>query len=162
MADLLECLIQIKALGDTPRRLALRAAEAREDAGQRRGKVDARISDIAWQLAAADAWALEALEAMLDQVDPVLRGLEDEVARCQATPGEDPEAIFANRRRMLAARFERCSAADMSRTARLPGRLHCTVADLAAIVLAHDTDQLGRLRQGDRPPVAQLSPADHS
>ena len=166
MADLLECVIQIKALADTPRRYDLRVAEARANAGARAGQVEETARDVGRRLCAADEWAQATLEAMLTREAPVIAPLDPSwpaVTRLETLSLADIRALFAPRRRALVSRFERCSATDMARTGQWPDRPHFTVADLAAVVLAHDTDQLGRLRQGDEElPIAHIPRGPHS
>jgi SepF-like predicted cell division protein (DUF552 family) len=52
---------------------------------------------------------------------------------------------FSWRREAVVRRLEACSADDLNRVGFEPSRGPMIVADLVALMLAHDTDQLGRL-----------------
>jgi hypothetical protein len=140
MADLLECLIQIKGVADTPRRLA-----ARVRAALAAGRA-ADAASVAGRLAAAEARFASCLEAMLARDSPSLPPLD--LTSLDVDPGlplgESMQA-FGWRRSQVVRTLERCSAEDLNRLGFEPSRGAMTVADLVAVMLAHDTDQLGRL-----------------
>jgi hypothetical protein len=140
VADLLECVIQIKGTADTPRRLAQRARACAE-AGHA-----GVATEVAARLALADARFSSCLSAMLAQEGPTLPSLD--LSSLDVDPGRslaDWLAEFGWRRQAIVARLDRCSAADLGRLGFEPSRGPMTVADLVALMLAHDTDQLGRL-----------------
>lgn len=140
MADLLECLIQIKGVADTPRRLALRV-RASVAAGRER-----EAASVAARLAAAEARFASCLEAMLTQDRPSLPSLD--LSSLDVDPdrpiGEWMQS-FSWRREAVVRRLEACSADDLNRVGFEPSRGPMIVADLVALMLAHDTDQIGRL-----------------
>lgn len=147
MAELiLECLIQIKALADTPRRLR-RRVEAAAAGSQAGDETDRIVRDVLAELVRLDAWAAAALATMLADDQPALATWEGG----DAEPGdgesdrEDLSACFEEGRRALVARLEGCSTEQLRRVARVGGRDDFSVSDLVAVLLAHDTDQLGRL-----------------
>lgn len=140
MADLLECLIQMKGVADTPRRLA---ARVRDCVG--RGQEE-RARDVAARLAMAEARFASCLSLMLAEDRPALPPLDlSSLDVDPARPLADCLQDFGWRRHHTVEDLERCSAEDLNRTGFEPSRGPMTVADLVAVMLAHDTDQLGRL-----------------
>jgi len=146
MADLLECVIQIKALRDTLERTAscFRGAPA--------------------ESACALAWA-----RMADAERRYAAALGT-AAGGDACSGDDPggarRAFVALRRANLAA-LDRCTASELAGAFAWLDRLSTTVADLVAIMLAHDTDVLSALRlrpaeQQRLPPGGGLPDSDQS
>jgi hypothetical protein len=145
VADLLECLIQIKGLADTPRRLALRTAEAVAGSASPEAGVH-RACDVACRLLAAETLFRGALSSMLDRDRPALSALPsipDTGARSESNA--DCAAVFAERRADTVRVLEACSADQLNRIGIEPLRGPMTVADLVAVMLAHDTDRLGEL-----------------
>jgi uncharacterized membrane protein YgaE (UPF0421/DUF939 family) len=126
MADLLECLIQIKALRDTLERTASFFRDA--PAESERALVWTRMADAERRYAAALGTAAGANACSGDEPDEVRR------------------AFVALRHANLAA-LERCTASELAGAIVWPGRRSTTIADLVAIMLAHDTDVLGELRR---------------
>lgn len=126
MADLLECLIQVKGLEHSIARLERFLAEV-------------------------PSHARPAVEAALDRL------IEAERAYAGALPGGTPTPRFgvpeAKRQRFAAARrsnlqsLDRCSAEDLGRPVDWPGRPGISVADLVAIMLAHDTDCIAEIQR---------------
>jgi len=152
MADLLECLAQIGALGETAPRLAAllgAADEARWLARPGEGvwapvEVLAHLADLEPVFAARVRAMVSADEPELDAVDgeaPAVRG--DSSRR----PVAEVFATFTARRRETLAFLRGCSAADLARRGRHPRRGTITVADQVAIMLAHDTAHVGQIRQ---------------
>jgi hypothetical protein len=141
MADLLECLIQIKALADTVDRLA-RLAHAAPPACRDR-----------------IAGAVVAMATLEDTLGAAIgAGAQLSVPGGNRDPGDASEAArthpadalldpFIRRRRASLARLQRCSAADLARVVPWPGRHGVTLADAVALVLAHDADTVGSLRR---------------
>lgn len=147
MADLLECLIQIKGVADTPRRLDARlglVGEGRDQAARGRG------ARIARAMAEAEERFAGCLALMLSEDRPPLPPLP----RVAISEGDTEEvaagarwcAQFSARRAGTVAVLERCSADQLNRIGLEPARGAMTVADLVALMLAHDTDCLGEIR----------------
>jgi len=134
MADLLECLIQIKALAETLEIAAgTRAASGRAVAETERVPIWQRLADAERRYAAA-------------------LGLDAHAQPAAATDaaGElTARAAFAARRRAILAFLNRCTASQLADRIEWPGRRSTTVADLVAIMLANDTERLGERRQAD-------------
>lgn len=140
MADLLECLIQMKGVADTPRRLASRVRACVERGDEERAR------EVASRLAMAEARFGSCLSLMLSQERPSLPSLD------LSSLDVDPARVLADclqdfgwRRHQAVDALERCTAEDLNRIGFEPSRGPMTVADLVALMLAHDTDQLGQL-----------------
>jgi hypothetical protein len=145
VADLLECLIQIKGVADTPRRLAQRVA----DAGVRSSSsaaVERRARDITSRLLAAERRFRDCLSLMLSRDRPALPAL-DGVDLVDDLPGtlDGCRREFAARRAETVGVLETCTADQLNTIGIEPSRGPMTVADLVAVMLAHDTDRLGEL-----------------
>jgi len=129
VADLLECLIQIKALEHSVGRIERLVAAAPAAAG-------AEIGGLVARLAAAERTYGRAGLGRADGGESPL-------------PASALAAFIAERRanlKVLAA----CTAADLGSPVDWPGRPCTTVADLVAIMLAHDTDLIGEVRRLSR------------
>jgi hypothetical protein len=126
VADLLECLIQLKALGHSIDRLERFAAVVPAAV---RPKADAILDRL---LEAEQAYA-EALGG---------RGLVRPTATAVTRV-----ATFAAARRATFDRLQGYSAEQLGRPVDWPGRPATSVADLVAIMLAHDTELIGELRR---------------
>jgi hypothetical protein len=101
---------------------------------------------VAARLAAAEARFASCLSLMLAADRPSLPSLD--LSSLDVDPGRemaDSLQEFGWRRQQSVRALERCSAADLSRIGFEPSRGPMRVADLVALMLAHDTDQLGRL-----------------
>jgi hypothetical protein len=154
VADLLECLIQIKGVADTPRRLALRLEAARRlsgHVGAHRGAL------VATRMVVAEECFRRCLSLMLSHDRPLLPRLpkaiadEGEIGSRGGTGESDGAGLqveFRVRRAATVAVLERCSAEQLGRTGLAPSRGPLTVADLVALMLAHDTDCLGLIGSG--------------
>jgi hypothetical protein len=161
VADLLECLIQIKGLADTPRRLAQRASEfAASPPFEAEG--NARGVEVARRLLVAETQYRRALSLMLTRDQPALEilpgdatvALEPE-SRTRGDSFEDCMQAFAAERAETVRMLDACSADQLNRKGIDPLRGPMTVADLVAAMLAHDTDRLGELvvrQTGDSDP----------
>jgi hypothetical protein len=133
MADLLECLIQVKAL--------------RETLGMVTPGDSATTSPDAGSVTASGVWhrmaeAERRYAAALGTDGPAEPG---RTSAARAAAGEMAE--FVRWRRANLYVLERCSAARLAGPVEWPGRRSTTVADLVAIMLASDTDVLGALRR---------------
>lgn len=122
------------------RRLAARVGLA-VSAGRER-----EAAAVAGRLAAAEARFASCLDVMLAEPGASLPPLDlaSLDVDCEAAIGESMQA-FAWRRGQVVRRLDTCSAEDLNRIGYEPSRGPMTVADLVALMLAHDTDQLGQL-----------------
>jgi hypothetical protein len=119
MADLLECVIQIKAL-----REAIRVGTRATDGGTSAEANPVTVSGV-WQRMA------EAEQRYAVALGTAIAG----------------GAQFLAMRGANLARLDRCTAAELAGFVEWPGRPSTTVADLVAIMLANDTEALGELRR---------------
>jgi hypothetical protein len=145
VADLLECLIQIKGVADTPRRLAQRVANAvttspSPDALARHAR------QVTSRLLAAERRFRLCLSLMLSRDRSALPELVafDALDDPSGSSG-DCQREFAEQRAETVSVLEMCSADQLNRIGIEPSRGPMTVADLVAVMLAHDTDRLGEL-----------------
>lgn len=136
MADLLECVIQIKALEWSIGRLE-RIVRASASAGG--GEVEVSLA----QLVEAERRFSTARQA----VGPTPPSRGDHSLR--PGPAIALDEWVALRRANL-ERFGACTAAELGAPVAWPGRSDLTLADLVAIMLAHDTDVMGRLEFAHR------------
>jgi hypothetical protein len=134
MADLLECLIQIKALGETLERMT-----------QLPGGADAAVCGA--RLAEAERRYGIALGTDIEGRMPAAPGAAGPAA---------PQEEFAARRRLNLAMLNACTAARLGGPVDWPGRPSTTVADLVAIMLANDTEVLGELRRRRPSPGSRI------
>ena len=125
MADLLECLIQIKALRETLERVASLSGSAPAAADE---------LDVWNRMADAERSYAAALGTAAGETSPS-GGHSDEARR-----------VFVALRHVNLSALERCAASQLAGPIIWPGRRSTTVADLVAIMLAHDTENLGGLR----------------
>ena len=151
MADLLECVIQIKGLADTPRRLAATRAQVPEDRWRVRPapggwapiEVLAHLADLELVFGAR-------LRAMLTVDCPALQQVDGARLAARAHYLDWPVAAtldrFRRRREETIDLLDGCSAEDFGRCGLHPSRGSMTVADLVALMLAHDTDHVGQIR----------------
>ena len=151
MADLLECLIQIKGLGDTPRRLAQRV-DACAAASSSQAVATTGALEVARRLLAAEAQFRRSISLMLSRDQPALETLPGDAAAGSARPRDVPGDSFEVSQRAFAAEraetlrvLDACSADQLNHKGIDPLRGPMTVADLVAAMLAHDTDRLGDL-----------------
>ena len=151
MADLLECVIQIKGLADTLRRLAETAAGASEDRWHLRPApgVWAPIEVLA-HLADTELVCGARLRAMLTVDHPALQQVDGARLAARAHYLDWPLAValdrFRCRREDTIELLGGCSAEELGRIGVHPSRGPMTVADLVAVMLAHDTDHVGQIR----------------
>ncbi|MBE3072104.1 MAG: DinB family protein [Acidobacteria bacterium] len=151
MADLLECVIQIKGLGETAPRLAAMVDQAPEDRWWIRPApgVWAPI-EVLGHLADLELMFGARLRAMLTVDQPALQRVDGArlAARARYLDWRVPEALarFRRRRDDNLELLETCSAAELGRVGLHPSRGPITVADMVAVMLAHDTDHTGQIR----------------
>jgi hypothetical protein len=166
VADLLEALLQIKALAGTPERVArlLVSSDARRWT-VRRTPGERAPAEILAHL--GDAEAVFCLSARLVLTGerpplPVLgkRALGEPVLDLEW----DPEVAlnrFRTRRAETVELLSSCSAAQLERAGVHPVRKLVSLADLVAIMLAHDTDHIGEILEQVGPDhVPMGSPGD--
>jgi hypothetical protein len=152
MADLLECLLQIKGLRETADRVAVLVHRVEPTRWMQAAPGNGPCAaDVLAQLAEIESLHGEWLRLMLASSRPVLSAFDDralfDVARRHGW--EPPAALdrfLAHRRHNLEV-LDRCSAADLSRVGVHPVRREVSVADLVAVMLANDVDRLGEIRR---------------
>ncbi len=151
MADLLECVIQIKGLAETPPRLA--AMVGRTDESRWRERPSPGVwapVEVLGHLADFELIAGARLRGMLTMDDPPLQAFDGarlaERARYLDWPRDATLDRFRRRRIETVELLGRCSAEDLGRTGVHPARGRLTVADLVAVMLAHDADHVGQIR----------------
>jgi hypothetical protein len=155
MADLLECLLQVKGLRETADRLSALAAEA--DAQQwTQPPPDGGLcaADLLTLLVEIEIVHGSWLRLMLASPRPLLaafdaRALLEVGRRHLWTAAQALDRFFTYRRDNLDL-LDRCSAADFSRTAVHATRREMTVADLVAVMMATDTERVGEIRSALR------------
>ena len=152
VADLLEALLQIKALAETPARVArlLESTDPRLWAA-RRGPSEGAPVEILAHLADAEEVFLQSVRLVLDGERPSIPAIRREEP---GTPGRSAKrAPAVESDRFISCRQETvdllssCSAAQLERVGVHPIRKLVSVADLVAIMLAHDTDHLGQMAE---------------
>lgn len=165
MADLLECLAQIRALAETAPRLS-RLAHTTTLAGWR-----TRPAPEAWapievlaHLAEMEVLQTARLLAMISAERPHLQELDAAAlarrSRYLERGVEDELQRFRRRREDTLEVLRSCTAAELARVGVHPRRGVMTVADLVADMLAHDTVHVGQIRQrlaAAEPPGARPS-----
>jgi uncharacterized damage-inducible protein DinB len=151
MADLLECVIQIKALGETIPRL---------DELLRRHPIPLwleRPAEDVWSAAEVAAHLADTellfgvwLRLILTAEEPYLERLDENRLARRAAYRDWPPLLALSRLRTRRLEnlelFESCSAEELSRAGRHPRRGNVTVSDLVALTLAHDTTHVGQIR----------------
>lgn len=151
VADLLECVIQIKGLAETAPRLDALAGRAGED----RWRV--RPSPAVWapievlgHLADVELMMGARLRAMLTVDEPALQKIDGARLAGRARYIDWPLAgaldRFRRRRHENLELLETCSAEELGRVGIHPSRGRLTIADLVAVMLAHDADHVGQIR----------------
>ncbi len=152
MSDLLECLLQIKGLRETMERLSSLLNTVDESRWTQRapggGPSAGELLDL---LAEIESVHAEWLRLMLTTSRPALTALDQrgliERARRRGRGVRDGLDAFLVARRGNLELLDRCSAADLSRTAAHPARREITVADLVAVMLARDAERVGEIRR---------------
>lgn len=152
MADLLECLLQIKALRETPNRVAALVHDAPAEAWARRPAEDVWAPvEVLAHLADLELVFGVRLRLMLTSVRPTLPRFDQDAlaARAHHIAWEPELALehFRVRRDESLELLDGCRAAELERTGLHPTRGEMTIADMVALMLAHDTDHVGQIRQ---------------
>jgi hypothetical protein len=152
VADLLEALLQIKALAATPVRAAelLRSSDPSRWVVRHRSAEWAPIEVLAHLADAELVFGLR-VRLIMSADRPSLPVLEQsalaERARYLAWSPALALERFRNRRGETIELLASCSAEDLERVGLHPLRREVTIADLVAIMLAHDTDHIGQMRE---------------
>jgi hypothetical protein len=168
MADLLECLLQVRALAETPGRLAdlVRRAPVerwvlRPESGApapvellgRMVEVELRETARLGAILASDRPFL----AEVDSVNPAVPGFRDKELASR------PDMVlerFRVRRSCTLALLDDCTVDDFTRVGIHPSRGETTVADMVALLLARDLDLVGQIRESlgfSAPSLARVS-----
>jgi hypothetical protein len=126
VADLLECLIQLKALEHSVVRLERFVAASPAAA---RLRVDAVLDRL------LDDERAYAMAVRADEPAPPADASADRLER------------FSAARRATLAALQRCSAEELGCMVDWPGRPGTSAADLVAIMLAHDTERIGEIQR---------------
>ena len=152
MADLLECLLQIKALRETPERIAALVHDAPAGAWARRPaeRVWAPIEVLA-HLADLELVYGVRLRLMLTSARPSLPRFDQGAlaSRARHITWQPVLALerFRTRRYDSLEVLDTCTAEELDRTGLHPTRGEMTVADMVALMLTHDTDHVGQIRE---------------
>jgi hypothetical protein len=133
MADLLECVIQIKALAATLETATLSIAS-----GSSPDTESVTVSELWRQMADVERRYAQALGTAAGSRRGITSAPEG---------AADARGTFLQQRRANLAMLDSCTAAQLGGCVEWAGRPSTTVADLVAIMLAHDTDVLGGLRR---------------
>lgn len=152
MADLLECLLQLKALAETPGRFAELASRAERARWYRRPApgVWAPVEVLA-HLADAELFYGTRVRLVLTADRPAFTPFDQGALATRAGylgwPVEVALERFTVRRRDNVELLESCDATGLERVGVHPVRGAMTIADIVALLLAHDIDHLGQARQ---------------
>ncbi len=152
MADLLECLIQIKGLAETPRRVETLLREAAKDRWRARPASGGWAPiEILGHLADMELIFGVRLRLMLLADRPLLPHLDSDRLAARSRYLQWAPAVaaarFTERRRENLELLDTCSADELNRVGIHPDGHAGTVADLIAALLAHDTSHIGQLVQ---------------
>jgi hypothetical protein len=151
MADLLECLLQIKGLRNAADRLSEIASRTEADRWGKAGQSGvpspaemlARLADLEFLYG---TW----LRLMVGSEQPLLPPIEDlpivGLARLRDWSAADARDRFLRRRHDNLELLDRCSAQDLARVGIHPTRRTLTVADVVATMLASDFERVGEIR----------------
>ncbi len=152
MADVLECLAQIRALAETVPRLAVLVHGTPVERWRDRPAPDvwapievlAHLADFELVYGARLLGMISADRPHLQAIDPA--ALARRLGYLERAPAAEL-ARFAARRADALAVLRSCSAVDLERNGLHARRGVITVADLVAGMLAHDTSHVGQIRQ---------------
>jgi len=152
LADLLEALLQIKALADTPARAGdlVRSSDAARWAVRRTPGEWAPVEVLAHLADAELVFGLR-VRLILTAERPALpvlaqRALAERAGYLSWSPATALER-FRVRRGETVELLASCSADELGRVGVHPVRREITLADVVAIMLAHDTDHLAQMRE---------------
>jgi uncharacterized damage-inducible protein DinB len=151
MADLLECMVQIRALRETAPRLATLVATAPDTAWTRRPAAETWSPvEVLAHLADAELFFGTRLRLMVTSERPHLEPwdqarLAERASYLRWSP-EQALDRFTQRRQDTLELLDGCSAEDLGRVGVHATRGPMSVADLVATMLAHDTDHVAQIR----------------
>jgi hypothetical protein len=156
MADLLECVLQIKGLRGTIDRLAVLVSDtpggvwaARDEAHG--GAAVLSAIDLLARLAEIELVHATAVRLMLTTARPVLPAVDESallaLGRRRHWSAQDAFDRFLARRRDNLELLDGCGADDLSRVGVHPSRRAMTLADLIAVMLATDVEHVGEIRR---------------
>jgi hypothetical protein len=151
VADLLECVIQIKSLEETAPRLAAMVEQVPEPRWRIRPAPGVWAPlEVLGHLADIELVAGARLRAVLTLDGPPLQKVDGARLAVRARYLDWPVAAaldrFRRRRQDNLELLDTCSAEELGRVGIHPSRGRLTVADMVAWMLAHDTDHLGQIR----------------
>ena len=152
MADLLECVLQIKALAETLHRVEelLRDAPPGRWVARPRPGTWAPVEVLA-HLADTELFHGTRLRLMITGERPFLQPFEGAVLAERVRYLQWPPHLalerFRTRRAETLDLLSSCSAEDLARGGVHPVRGEISVADLVALMLAHDTDHVAQMRE---------------
>lgn len=151
MADLLECVIQIKGLAETAPRLAALAEQVPEPRWRIRPSTGVWAPlEVLAHLADLELVFSARLRAMLTIDEPLLQKVDEARLAARARYLDWPLAValdrFGRRRDDNLELLDTCSAEEIGRVGLHPSRGPMTIADMVALMLAHDTDHIGQIR----------------
>ncbi len=152
MADLLECVIQIKALAETIPRLDELLRRHPMALWLERPAADVwSPAEVTAHLADSELFFGTRLRLILTADKPYLEACDQDRLARRAGYRDWPPLLALSRlrtRRLESLELlEGCSAEELARTGRHPQRGPLTVADLVADALAHDTVHIGQIRE---------------
>lgn len=150
MVDLLECLVQIKALAQPPLRLTQLAKWVDEEAWRCRPGPDIWSPlEVLAHLADAELFHGARLRLLLTVERPTLEAWDQGVLAVRshylAWSLERALTRYCTQREGNLELLERCSGEDLGRVGLHRTRGEITVADLVASMLAHDTAHVGQI-----------------
>jgi hypothetical protein len=151
MADLLECVLQIKGLRETADRVTALVHNLDADRWGRAAPEGPSAAELLGQLAEIESLYGASLRLMLAAPRPGLPAFDAQSLLALGRyrrwdAGEALERFLARRRDNLEL-LDRCLADDLSRVGLHPIRRETTIADLVAFMLASDVDHLGEIRR---------------
>jgi hypothetical protein len=152
MADVLEALVQIKALAETPPRLAALLRSAAPEAWARRPRqgVWAPVEVLA-HLADTELFYGTRVRLVVTCDRPFLQPFKGAILAERVGYISWPPTVaferFRTRRGETLELLSSCSAVELERVGVHPVRGEMSVADLVALMLAHDTDHVGQIRE---------------
>ena len=144
--------MQIKALAETPSRVAELLRRAAPEAWTRRPGADVWAPvEVLAHLADTELFYGTRVRLILTGDRPFLQPFEGAALAERAGYISWPQTVaferFRTRRAENLELLSSCSAAELARLGVHPVRGEMSVADLVALMLAHDTDHVGQMRQ---------------
>jgi hypothetical protein len=155
MADLLECLLQIKGLRETADRLRPLIASADPHEWNRPSGPDGpSAADLLARVAELELLHGVWLRLILVSGRPALPAFDEQgllaLGRYRRWDAGAALDAFLVRRGDNLDLLDRCSASDLGRIGIHPVRRETTIADVVALMLAGDVDRMGEIRRALR------------